>query len=129
MRDIINTFDSSSELSKTNLYQILGDLDDALEELQELRESDDRGLTSAEQAGAEALAAHHNASDVTYSYSPAAFHHKARAVVAAVRPMLAAEFYKDMAEATPASARSENFKQWFERIHPETVAKVTIEYK
>lgn len=48
-------------------------------------------LTESERAAAEALAARHNASDATHSYSSAAFHGDARAVVAAVRPLLAAQ--------------------------------------
>jgi hypothetical protein len=47
-----------------------------------------QSLTPAEQAAAEVLAARHNASDATYSYSAAAFHGDARAVVAAVEPHL-----------------------------------------
>jgi hypothetical protein len=57
-------------------------------------------LTEAEKAAAEVLAGHHNASDAAYSYSSAAFAVEARAVVAAVRPELLAEFYAAMAEAT-----------------------------
>lgn len=45
-------------------------------------------LTEAEKAAAEVLAARHNATDATHSYSSAAFHGDARAVVAAVQPIV-----------------------------------------
>lgn len=67
-------------------------------------------LTPAEQAAAEVLAAHHNASDAAYSYSSAAFAVEARAVVAAVRPIIAqelaesAEIIREFAQSHPITS-------------------------
>jgi hypothetical protein len=65
-------------------------------------------LTEAEQAAAVVLAARHNASDATHSYSSAAFHGDARAVVAAVRSSIEADALDAFADAIdaygPASA-------------------------
>lgn len=55
-------------------------------------------LTPAEQAAAEVLAGHHNASDAAYSYSSAAFAVEARAVVAAVEPIVAEKTLRDAAD-------------------------------
>lgn len=62
--------------------------------------TDPTDLTPAEQAAADVLAARHNAADATYSYSAAAFHDRARAVVAAVRGPIAAEALREVADGT-----------------------------
>lgn len=54
-------------------------------------------LTAAEQAAAEALAERHNAHSDTEHLAVAAFAGEARAVVEAVRPILAAEALREVA--------------------------------
>lgn len=73
-------------------------------------------LTPAEQAAADVLAARHNAADATYSYSAAAFHGRARAVVAAVRPLIEADAFDQLAthiDALPPGGEALQGPVWY----------------